>query len=1021
MSGGTALEVRNPHWRTLLTTRFKRFEDSMRTIHMTSTRDRRIPALQRHLSVTLLLLFSAHLFSTPQDLTSRKHDSYVSNQKSAEAFTLSASGRTAPLVVSSRDFPAVTRVIKDLQADILRVSLVQPALILDTPPKSREFILVGTLGKNPLIDELVTNGRIDVKDVQGKWETFLIQVVEKPFPGVDRVLVIAGSDKRGTVFGVYDLSEKIGVSPWYWWADVPVKTSPNLFVRKGRYTLGEPAVKYRGIFINDEAPALSGWTFEKFGGFNHRLYEKVFELILRMKGNYLWPAMWGRAFYDDDSLNPKLADDYGVVIATSHHEPMMRAHDEWRRYGKGAWNYEKNDSVLRNFWRQGIKRMGSYESVVTIGMRGDGDEPMSEQANIALLERIVKDQRQILGEVMQKDVTTIPQVWALYKEVQEYYDRGMRVPDDVTLLLCDDNWGNIRKLPKLTDQPRAGGYGIYYHFDYVGDPRNYKWLNTNQISRVWEQMHLAYRYGANKIWIVNVGDIKPMEFPTQFFLDYAWNPEAWPAERLPAYTRRWAEKQFGSKYATEIGDIVTSYTQFNSRRKPELLSPDTYSLVNYREAETVVSDYKALAQKAQRIYTKLAANYRDAYYQLVLHPVLACSTLYDLYVAVGKNRMYAKQGRASTNSFAEQAGKLYREDSLITYHYNHILAGGKWNHFMDQTHIGYTYWQQPDYNSMPAVSLIQVPDAAEMGAAIEGSTNWWPEEKGEAVLPEFNPYGASTRYIEIFNRGKAPFSYSCLAGKSWLRISPARGEVAAEQRLLLTIDWKQVPTGKHRIPITIRGPNQSKTVVYADVGNPELPKRDQIDGSVEAERYVSIEAEHFTRAVGKTPINWLRIPGLGRTLSAMTPTPVTSGVENPGGDSPRLEYRMYLENKGDVMVRVFLSPTLNFHNSQGLRYGISFDDEVPQIVNMHAQASHQLWQRWVSDNVNVQVSRHNIDKPGNHILKFWMIDPGVVLQRLVVETGEVGPSYLGPPESFRRIVETVTKEKVPKRTSSSSK
>ena len=1003
MSGGTALGLHSHRWCTHLRTHFIKFEDSMRTTLTTNATDRRIPALHRHLSVMLFLLFSTHLVSAPQNLTSGTKVSYVSTQKGPGAFTLFASGRTAPIVASSRDFPAVARVVKDLQADIIRVSLAQPSLILDTLPKSKEFILVGTLGRNPLIDELVTNGKIDVKDVQSKWEAFLLQVVEKPFPGIDRVLVIAGSDKRGTVFGVYDLSEKMGVSPWYWWADVPVKTSPNLFVRKGRYTLGEPAVQYRGIFINDEAPALSGWTFEKFGGFNHRLYEKVFELILRMKGNYLWPAMWGRAFYDDDSLNPKLADEYGVVIATSHHEPMMRAHDEWRRYGKGPWNYEKNDSVLKEFWRQGIKRMASYESVVTIGMRGDGDEPMTEQANIALLERIVKDQRQILGDVTRKDVATIPQVWALYKEVQEYYDRGMRVPDDVTLLLCDDNWGNIRKLPKPSDKPRSGGYGIYYHFDYVGDPRNYKWLNTNQISRVWEQMHLAYRYGANKIWIVNVGDIKPMEFPTQFFLDYAWNPEAWPAERLPEYTRRWAEKQFGSKYATEIADIVTSYTQFNSRRKPELLSPDTYSLVNHREAETVVSDYKALVQKAQRIYTKLAASYRDAYYQLVLHPVLACSNLNDLYVAVGKNRMYAKQGRASTNSFAELAEKLYREDSLITYHYNHVLAGGKWNHFMDQTHIGYTYWQQPDYNSMPAVSLIQVPDAAEMGVAIEGSTNWWPEEKGEAVLPEFNPYGASTRYIEIFNRGKSPFSYSCRTGKSWIQISPARGKVETEQRLWLTIDWKQVPTGKQQVSVTVSGPNGRTVVVYANVNNPALPKREQIDSFVEADRYVSIEAEHFSRALGKTPVAWLRIPGLGRTLSAMTPLPVTSLAQNPGEDSPRLEYRMYLENIGDVRVRIFLSPTLNFHNTAGLQYGISFDDETPQVINMHAQASHQLWQRWVSENINVQVSRHKIEKPGEHILKFWMIDPGVLLQKFVVETGEVRQSYLGPPESFRRV------------------
>ena len=1005
MSGRTTLEAQLLSGHNLPGMHFKRIENPMKTGFRTAAAGRqKIAPLRGTLSFVLLVLFFAPLFSGQQDLSSRSKGSYVSTQKSAGAFTLSASGRSAPLVISSQDYPAVARVIRDLQADILRVSHTEPAISLDSPPKSKEFILVGTLGKSALIDALVKDGTINVEGIKGKWEAFLIQVVEKPFPGVERVLVIAGSDKRGTVFGVYDLSGNIGVSPWYWWADVPVKTTPNLFVRKGRYTLGEPAVQYRGIFINDEAPALSGWTFEKFGGFNHKLYEKVFELILRMKGNYLWPAMWGRAFYDDDSLNPKLADEYGVVIATSHHEPMMRAHDEWRRYGKGPWNYEKNDSVLRDFWRQGIKRMGSYESVVTLGMRGDGDEPMSEQSNIALLERIVKDQRQILGDVTGKDITTIPQVWALYKEVQDYYDKGMRVPDDVTLLLCDDNWGNIRKLPKPGDKPHSGGYGIYYHFDYVGGPRNYKWLNTNQISRVWEQMHLAYRYGAKKIWLVNVGDIKPMEFPTQFFLDYAWNPESWPEERLPEYTRKWAEKQFGPKYAAEIAEIVTAYTRYNSRRKPELLSPETYSLVNYGEAEAVVSDYKALLGKAQRISTQLPASYRDAFYQLVLHPVEACSNLNDLYVTVAKNRLYAKQGRASANGFAERARKLYDEDSLITYHYNHRLAGGKWNHFMDQTHIGYTYWQQPDYNSMPAVSTIRVPDRAEMGVAIEGSMNWWPAEDSDAVLPEFNPYGAPTRYMEIFNRGKIPFSYSCRAGKNWIRISPSRGNVATEQQLVLSIDWKQVPPGKHRVPINISGPNESSVVVYAEINNLKLPKHDNVGGFVEADRYVSIEAEHFSEAIGKPPITWLCIPGLGRTLSGMTPMPVTSGVQTPGGNSPRLEYRVYLESKGDLMVRALFSPTLNFHNNQGLRYGISFDDEPPQIVNIHAKTSNRLWEYWVSTNTNEQASWHRINEPGWHVLKFWMVDPGVVLQKLIVSLGDVRPSYLGPPESYRKAV-----------------
>jgi hypothetical protein len=957
-------------------------------------------------TVLLALLFPVFIFAWSafgalrSTTTATENETYISPEKGKGTFTLSESGKSAPLYVSSQDYPGVIRVLKLLQADIERVTNAKPDLSIETIPSAKEIVLVGTLGKSSLIDKLVQDKKLNVEGIAGKWETFLTQIVEKPLPNVEQALIIAGSDKRGTIYGMFDLSEKIGVSPWYWWADVPVKKKSTIYVEPGRHTLGEPKVKYRGIFINDEAPALSGWAYEKFGGFNSKFYENVFELILRMKGNFLWPAMWGRAFYVDDPNNPKLADEYGIVIGTSHHEPMMRAHAEWAQFGSGPWNYEKNEATLRQFWTEGIQRMDNYESIVTLGMRGDGDEPMSEEANIALLQRIVKDQREILTQVTGKDITTIPQVWALYKEVQEYYDKGMRVPDDVTLLLCDDNWGNIRKLPKLNDKPRSGGYGIYYHFDYVGGPRNYKWLNTNQISRVWEQMHLAYEYGVRQIWIVNVGDIKPMEFPINFFLDYAWNPEQFPAEHLPEYTKLWTDEQFGSNHAKDIADILTKYTQYNSRRKPELLAPDTYSLVNYREAKTVVADYKNLEIKARKICKDLPLEYRDAFDQLVLHPVEACANLNELYVTVGTNWLYAKQGRAATNSLAEKAKKLFDKDAEITHYYNEVMANGKWNHFMDQTHIGYTYWQQPDKNTMPEVKEIEIPVAAAIGVAIEGSENWWPSDKSEAVLPEFDKFNRQTYYLEVFNRGQTPFEYSILPEKSWVKINHTNGKVEKQERFWVSVDWKKVPAGEHRILITIIGPNDNRVKVLAIIKNPSLPKQD-----IESNGYVSIEAEHYSRAVNTPPITWQRIPDLGRTLSAMTPFPVTAPTQSPTGNSARLEYQMYLFSKGEVKVKTYLSPTLNFHNDsqgdrQGLRYGISFDNEPAQIINMHENKTFQDWEESVRNNVTIEVSKHIISEPGKHVLNFWMVDPGVVLQKLVVETGEVKPSYLGPPESF---------------------
>ena len=917
------------------------------------------------------------LISITKNNFAAPNDSYVTTEKSEGAFTLSEGGKSSPLFVSSEDYPGVILVAKLLQTDIKNVTNAEPTLSTissEKTPEGKEIILIGTLGKNSLIDQLVKDKKLDVKDIAGKWETFLIQVVKNPFPNVDHALVITGSDKRGTIYGMFDLSEKMGVSPWYWWADVPVKKKDNVYVLPVGYTTGEPKVKYRGIFLNDEAPALSGWAKEKFGGLNHEFYEHVFELILRLKGNYLWPAMWDNNFDDDDSLNQKLADEYGVVMGTSHHEPMMRSWKEWQKYGHGDWNYQTNDNTLREYWREGIKRMNSYESIVTLGMRGNGDEAMSETSNIGLMERIISDQRKILADVTGKDVTTIPQVWALYKEVQEYYDKGMRVPDDVTLLLCDDNWGNIRKLPNLTAKPRKGGYGIYYHFDYVGGPRNYKWLNTNQIERTWEQMHLAYEYGAKRIWIVNVGDLKPMEFPISFFLDYAWNPDKYSAESLPEYYQNWATEQFGEKYSKEIADIISKYTKYNSRRKPELLSPKTYSLTNYLEAEIVVSDYNKLAIKAEQIYESLPEEYKDAFYQLVLYPVKACANLNELYVTAAKNHLYAEQKRVETNNFANMVEELFNKDAELSHYYNKIMANGKWDHTMDQTHIGYTYWQQPDQNNMPEVKQIDIPTEAKMGVAIQGSEKWYPEDS-VLTLPEFDRFNRQVYYIEIFNQGSTPFFYSIQPGEPWVIITKTSGKIKTEDRLWISISWDRVPDGVTEVPITITSSAGGQVVIQAIVKSSVLPEGNEVKGFFESNGYVSIEATHFTNEVDSAGISWQIIPNLGRTLSAVTPVPVTSEEQIPGNNSPHLEYQTYLFSKGEVTVKAYFSPTLNFNNNpQGIRYAVSFDDEPPQIINMTPNPNppdlnhDPLWNMWVANNINIEESKHFIEKPGKHIL-----------------------------------------------------
>ena len=638
----------------------------------------------------------------------------------AGALALIQSGRPGAVRVDPADDPGVLRAAASLRGDLDEVG---------GGARGPVRVIAGTIGRSPLIDRLIRAHRLDLSGVAGRWEAYLWQVVDRPAPGVDRALVIAGADRRGTIFGLYDLSGAIGISPWHWWADVPAPHRRNLFVTAGR-RIDRPRVRYRGIFINDEDPALLGWARATFGGFNHLFYAHVFELILRSRGNLLWPAMWGKSLFEDDPRSAALASEMGVVLGTSHHEPLMRAHVDWERHGTGPWDYVQNADRLRAFWREGLARTQGDERIVTVGMRGDGDRPMTEGTPTGLLERIVGDQRRIIEDVTHRPAAETPQVWALYKEVQDYYDAGMRVPDDVTLLFSDDNWGNIRRLPQPGAPPRAGGYGIYYHFDYVGGPRNYKWINTTQIGRVWEQMQLAYAHGARQLWIVNVGDIKPLEFPTSFFLDLAWNPEAMPLARLADYPRLWAARQFGPAHAAEIGALLTLYARYAARRKPELLAANTYSLRQWTRA---IGEWDALERSATALRDRLPARYRDAYFELVLHPILANANLHRLYFAVA-------QGRAS------EAARLFARDREIRRIYEEDTAHGRWTQMMAQTHIGYTTWQQPPADVMPAVPQPPAPEPRPALASVDADR--FSARVGDwRVIPGLGLYGSSVAFF----------------------------------------------------------------------------------------------------------------------------------------------------------------------------------------------------------------------------------------------------------------------------------
>ncbi len=677
--------------------------------------------------------------------------------------------------MDANDCKGVSYAANALAQDFKRVTGREATVSTATAPGNttdtdQPAIVVGTVDHAAAIDRLVKQRRIDGNLLKGKREKFIITIV-------DHQLIIAGSDRRGTIYGIYELSQQMGVSPWYDWGDVPVAHHDSIFVRRGIYTDGEPAVRYRGLFLNDEAPCLTSWVKNTYGTNygDHRFYQRVFELVLRLRGNMMWPAMWGWSFYADDPENEKKADEMGVVMGTSHHEPMARNHQEYARNRKrwGPWNYQKNKANLQEFFREGIERMKGTEQIVTIGMRGDGDEAMSEEADTKLMTEIISDQRKIIAETTGKKAAETPQVWALYKEVLDYYDKGMKVPDDVTLLLCDDNWGDVRRVPNAVERKHKGGWGLYYHVDYVGAPRNSKMLNVTPVQNLWEQLTLAYAHGIDRLWILNVGDLKPMEYPISQFMDMAWNPRKYDACNLTDHTRVWCAQQFGDEQADEAARILNLACKYNGRCTPEMLDKDTYRLDN-GEWQAVVNEYLRLEADALRQYSALPPAYHDAYRQLILFPIEVMSNLHQMYFAQAQNHALYKLGNPMANEWADECERLFRRDSVICADYNHKMSGGKWNGMMTQKHIGYTSWND-DFPKDVCPALLRVGQG---GAIADHNGIVEIEAPHYANKTDATTAATSTKATKISATGKAPDE-----GAKWVEI-PFMGKSLAGMTLM---------------------------------------------------------------------------------------------------------------------------------------------------------------------------------------------------------------------------------------------
>jgi len=612
-------------------------------------------------------------------------------------FLLANRERQAGLWIDPRDYEVVRLSATCLADDIERVTARRPEVHSATNLAGSQVVLIGTLGHSELIDSLVRSRKVDVTGLTGRWESYLIQTVADPFPGVDSALVIAGSDRRGTAYGVFQLSESIGVSPWVWWADVAPAPRDSLILRVAARVVGPPSVKYRGIFINDEDWGLQPWAAKTFepetGDIGPKTYAKVCELLLRLKANYLWPAMHPctKAFnlYPE---NKRVADAYAIVMGSSHCEQMLRNNvSEYDKDRLGPWDYDKNETNILAYWKQRLVENGSFENIYTIGMRGIHDSGMpgggTTAEKVARLQRVIDDQRKLIAATINPDAAQVPQIFCPYKEVMTLYQRGLRVPDDVTLVWPDDNHGYIRQLSNPQEQQRRGGAGVYYHISYWGAPEDYLWLCTTPPALIWEEMSKAYDQGARTVWVVNVGDIKPGEVGMEFFLRLAWDVKAWDENGQMAFLQDWATRNFGAARASEIAAVMNEYYLLNQVARPEHLRFAGFT-DHYGERSARLARFADSVQRAEDIARQLPPLKRDAFYELVLYPVRGSALA---------NQMNLSRSPAD-------ARLAYDRLQSETEYYNGQVAFGKWRRIISANPRNRAALQRPDPAAFSPVS-----------------------------------------------------------------------------------------------------------------------------------------------------------------------------------------------------------------------------------------------------------------------------------------------------------------------------
>lgn len=949
-------------------------------------------------------------------------------------------------------FPGVIRVTEKVAHDVELVSGKKPQILVEKEiPETLESsgedwtIIAATKGKSSFLKKLEEAGSAELKELEQKRECYAWIFPEIKSRTKSNLLVIAGSDKRGTIYGLFHLSEMLGVSPFVDWCGLMPPKQEKIELREDMACISkEPSVRYRGFFINDEWPAFGNWCNHNFGGFNAKAYDHVFELLLRLKGNYLWPAMWSARFADDGPglLNAELADEYGIIMGMSHHEPCLRQGEEYK-YLRGknsvygdAWNFRTNREGITKFWEDGLKRSGKFENVITVGMRGEADTAiMGKNAtledNIQLLRDVLKTQKKLIQEHVNPDLTRVPRMIALYKEVEEFFYgdektkglMGAEELEDVILMLCDDNYGNLRTLPTEEMRKHAGGYGMYYHLDYHGWPVSYEWINSSYLPKIWEQMSMAYDFGVRELWMVNVGDIATQEFPLSFFLDMAYDFDRWGSRALNCtqeYTRKWVRQQFGSveeETQDTIADILEQYTKIIHRRRPEALNPETYHPVQEKESSRIFEEAEQLLKKLQDVYEtieKTNPQNLSAFIALVYYPAFGTMNLVKMQILAGWNHYYANLGAVCANDYVDEVERCMEQDRKAVEMY-HQMDQGRWYGMGMSQHIGFTHWNEDECRNPVVMRVIPLKKRSILVAAdgtaqhAEGS----PWLDNTMKLKDFLNPDCTRASVTLYSRSDLKAEYKVLKKPGWLSVEPMEGWLDGVSQKKVRLNLTLI---KQRLPETNQDTIQDSLEIATPEGKCEITVpvytgnlQDKKNVFVDTMGYLSIEAAHYVNSVPGNykdrQVKFENLQGYGKTNSAMKAFP-SDACTVPGQDAPYLEYQFVLEESGTYEAEFYMQPSNPVTRENQLLYAVRINEEMTETVNA-VEKDYQVGdqaEKW-AEGVLSQIRRQTVSikcRAGFNTLRVYHVTPGFVLEKIVIYPMGEKPeeSYLGPAETY---------------------